>query len=125
MSAASPPVPGSRPARKFTYDHRTGPTTTRGLLELAEWLKAHGCTHVAMEATGVHWKPVWRVFEVHFTLILADAMHIRNVTGRKSDMNEATWIADLLAHGRIRSSFVPLAPIQELRDLTRTPATRP
>ena len=103
-----------------TYDHRTVPATTRGLLDLAEWLTAHGCTHVAMEATGVYWKPVWHVLEEHFTLVLANAMHIRNVPGRKSDMNDATWIADLLAHGLIRSSFVPPAPIQDLRDLTRT-----
>ena len=91
-----------------------------GSSNLAEWLTAHGCTHVAMEATGVYWKPVWHVLEEHFTLVLANAMHIRNVPGRKSDMNDATWIADLLAHGLIRSSFVPPAPIQELRDLTRT-----
>jgi transposase len=103
-----------------TYEHRTVSTTTRGLLALSEWLTAHGCTHVAMEATGVYWKPVWHVLEAHFTLVLANAMHIRNVPGRKSDMNDATWIADLLAHGLIRSSFVPPAPIQELRDLTRT-----
>jgi len=105
---------------QVTYDHHTVSTTTRGLLDLAEWLTAHGCTHVAMEATGVYWKPVWHVLEASFTLILANAMHIRNVPGRKSDMNDATWIADLLAHGLIRSSFVPPAPIQELRDLTRT-----
>jgi len=103
-----------------TYEHRTVSTTTRGLLELVEWLMAHGCTHVAMEATGVYWKPVWHVLEEHVTLVLANAMHIRNVPGRKSDMTDATWIADLLAHGLIRSSFVPPAPIQELRDLTRT-----
>jgi len=102
------------------YEHLTVATTTRGLLELAEWLTAHGCTHVAMEATGVYWKPVWHVLEELFTLVLANAMHIRNVPGRKSDMNDATWIADLLAHGLIRSSFVPPAPIQALRDLTRT-----
>ncbi len=89
-----------------TYEHRTVSKTTRGLLELVEWLTAHGCTHVAMEATGVYWKPVWHVLEEHFALILANAMHIRNVPGRKSDMNDATWIADLLAHGLIRSSFV-------------------
>jgi len=103
-----------------TYEHRTVSTTTRGLLELVEWLTAHGCTHVAMEATGVYWKPVWHVLEEHVTLVLANAMHIRNVPGRKSDLNDATWIAALLAHGLIRSSFVPPAPIQELRDLTRT-----
>ena len=105
---------------QVTYDHHTVSTTTRGLLDLAEWLTSHGWTHVAMEATGVYWKPVWHVLEEQFTLILANAMHIRNVPGRKSDMNDATWIADLLAHGLIRSSFVPPAPIQELRDLTRT-----
>ena len=105
---------------QVTYAHCTVATTTRGLLELDEWLTGHGCTHVAMEATGVYWKPVWHVLEQSFTLVLANAMHIRNVPGRKSDMNDATWIADLLAHGLIRSSFVPPAPIQELRDLTRT-----
>jgi transposase len=102
------------------HHHLTVTTTTRGLLELAEWLAGHACTHVAMEATGVYWKPVWHVLEEHFRLILANAAHIRNVPGRKSDMNDATWIADLLAHGLIRSSFVPPAPIQTLRDLTRT-----
>ena len=105
---------------QVAYEHRTVSTTTRGLLDLAEWLTAHGCTHVAMEATGVYWKPVWHVLEEHVTLVLANAMHIRNVPGRKSDMNDATWIADLLAHGLIRGSFVPPARIQELRDLTRT-----
>jgi transposase len=103
-----------------TYEHRTVSANTRGLLDLSYWLTAHRCTHVAMEATGVYWKPVWHVLESEFTLILANAMHIRNIPGRKSDMNDATWIADLLAHGLIRSSFVPPAPIQELRDLTRT-----
>jgi transposase len=105
---------------EVTYQHRTVATTTAGLLALAEWLGAAGCTHVAMEATGVYWKPVWHVLDGHFTLVLANALHIRNVPGRKSDVNDATWIADLLAHGLIRSSFVPPAPIQELRDLTRT-----
>ena len=103
-----------------TYQHRTVPTTTRGLLELADWLAAAQCTHVGMEATGVYWKPVWHVLESQFTLVLANALHIRHVPGGKSDMTDAAWIADLLAHGLIRSSFVPPAPIQELRDLTRT-----
>jgi transposase len=103
-----------------TYDHRTVSTNTRGLLELADWLTAQAVTHVAMEATGVYWKPVWHVLEGHATLILANAMHIRNIPGRKSDMNDATWISDLLALGLIRSSFVPPAPLQDLRDLTRT-----
>jgi transposase len=73
-----------------------------------------------MEATGVYWKPVWHVLCHDFKLVLANAAHIRNVPGRKSDANDATWIADLLAHGLIRASFVPPQPIQELRDLTRT-----
>jgi transposase len=95
-------------------------TTTAGLLELADWLRQAGCTHVAMEATGVYWKPVWHILEDEFELILANPAHIRNVPGRKSDVNDATWIADLLAHGLIRASLVPPGPIQELRDLTRT-----
>jgi transposase len=73
-----------------------------------------------MESTGVYWKPIWQLLEGQFTLVLANAMHIRNIPGRKSDVNDATWIADLLAHGLIRGSFVPPAPVQELRDLTRT-----
>jgi transposase len=101
-------------------DVRTFGTTTRELFELADWLESHGCTHVAMEATGVYWKPVWHILEGRFELVLANAQHIRNVPGRKTDVNDATWIADLLAHGLIRSSFVPPAHIQELRDLTRT-----
>jgi transposase len=99
---------------------RTFATTTSALLELNEWLSSHAVTHVAMEATGVYWKPVWHLLEGDFELILANAQHIRNVPGRKTDVSDAGWIADLLAHGLIRSSFVPPAPIQELRDLTRT-----
>lgn len=99
---------------------RSFETTTSALLELSDWLAEHGVTHVAMEATGVYWKPIWHLLEEHFELILANAQHIKNVPGRKTDVNDAAWIADLLAHGLIRSSFVPPAPIQELRDLTRT-----
>jgi transposase len=99
---------------------RTFGTTTGDLLALADWLAAHGCTHVAMESTGVYWKPIWHVLDSHFELILANALQIRSVPGRKTDVNDAMWIADLLAHGLIRSSFVPPAPIHELRDLTRT-----
>src|SRR5438046_2320199 len=102
------------------HEVQSFPTTTRGLFALADWLGSHGCTHVAMEATGVYWKPVWHVLEERFELVLANAQHIRNVPGRKTDVGDAVWIADLLAHGLIRSSFVPPAPIQELRDLTRT-----
>ena len=95
-------------------------TTTAELLRLSEWLDSQNVTHVAMEATGVYWKPVWHVLEGDFELVLANAAHIKNVPGRKTDVNDATWIADLLAHGLIRASFVPERPIQELRGLTRT-----
>src|SRR5438552_14623522 len=106
--------------KAVAYDVHTLGTTTAELLALGDWLTAHGCTHVAMESSGVYWKPVWHVLDGHFELVLANAMHIRNIPGRKSDVNDATWIADLLAHGLIRGSFVPPEPIQELRDLTRT-----
>lgn len=105
---------------KASHEVRTFESTTKALLALADWLGATGCTHVAMESTGVYWKPVWHVLEGHFELVLANASHIRNVPGRKTDVNDAMWIADLLAHGLIRGSFVPPAAIQELRDLTRT-----
>ena len=105
---------------KASHEVRRFSTTTTGLMELAAWLEEAGCTHVAMEATGVYWKPVWHILEGRFELVLANAAHIKGVPGRKSDVNDATWIADLLAHGLIRASFVPPQPIQELRDLTRT-----
>jgi transposase len=103
-----------------TYHRLTVVTTTRGLLELADWLTGHAVTHVALEATGVYWKPVWHLLEGEFELLLANAQHVRNVPGRKSDVKDAQWLADLLAVGLIRGSFVPPAPIQALRDLTRT-----
>jgi transposase len=105
---------------RASHEVRTFETTTKGLLALADWLREAGCTHVAMESTGVYWKPVWHVLEGDFELVLANATHIRNVPGRKTDVNDATWIADLLAHGLIRGSFVPPSEVQELRDLTRT-----
>jgi len=97
-------------------------TTTSELLRLADWLMGYGCSHVAMEATGVYWKPVWAVLESAeaFELVLANAHHVRNVPGRKSDVNDATWLSDLLAHGLIRPSFVPPAHVQQMRDLSRT-----
>ena len=100
---------------------RTFRTTTRELLALSEWLAAEGCTQVAMEATGVYWKPVWHVLgDGDFTLVLANAAHVKNVPGRKTDVNDATWLADLLAHGLIRGSFVPDQQTQEMRSLLRT-----
>jgi transposase len=96
-------------------------TTTPGLLALATWLAECGCTHAAMEATGVYWKPVWHVLsDGDLVLVLANAAHVRNVPGRKTDVADAAWLAELLAHGLIRPSFVPDAPIQALRALLRT-----
>jgi transposase len=100
---------------------RTFKTTTKELLALSDWLAGEGCTHLAMEATGVYWKPVWHVLsDGDFALLLANAAHVKNVPGRKTDVNDATWLADLLAHGLIRGSFVPDAPTQEMRNLLRT-----
>ena len=100
---------------------RTFKTTTKELLALSDWLASEGCTHIAMEATGVYWKPVWHLLsDGDFTLVLANATHVKNVPGRKTDVNDATWLADLLAHGLIRGSFVPDEQAQEMRSLLRT-----
>jgi len=98
---------------------RTYGTTSHWLGELSAWLHSRGVTHVVMEATGSYWKSVWHALEGQFELTLANPVQIRNVPGRKSDVNDATWMADLLAHGLIRGSFVPSAEIGALRELTR------
>ncbi len=97
--------------------------TTRDLRELAEWLRSFGVRHVAMESTGVYWKPVWNVLEEHFHMVLANAQHIKAVPGRKTDMMDCQWIGELLRHGLLRGSYVPSPVIRDLRDLTRTRAT--
>lgn len=94
-------------------------TTTRGLLSLLDWLVGHGVTHVAMEATGVFWRPVFYVLEGTLDTIVVNAAHMRNVPGRKTDVADAAWIAQLLEHGLLRASFIPPEPIRELRELTR------
>src|SRR5438093_8237593 len=99
---------------------RTYRTTRRHVLDLVAWLEELGVTHVVMEATGSYWKSVWHVLEGHFELTLASPAQIKNLPGRKSDVNDATWMADLHAHGLVASSFVPPAPIEGLRELTRT-----
>jgi len=105
---------------KFTRECRTFDTSTSGLQALLAWLVASGCTHVAMEATGVYWKPVWNILsDGAFELIVANAAHIKNVPGRKTDVNDAMWIADLVAFGLIRASFVPEQELQELRSYMR------
>jgi transposase len=94
-------------------------TTTAELLRLTDWLHGHGVTHVAMEATGVYWKPVWHVLEGQFELLLANPTHVKALRGRKSDLRDGARIADFLQHGLLQGSFVPPRPIQQLRDLTR------
>lgn len=98
---------------------RTFGTTTRELLGLREWLLSESCTHVAMESTGVYWKPVYAILEGAFQIVVANAQHVKKVPGRKTDVKDAEWLADLLCHGLLRPSFVPPQPIRELRDLTR------
>jgi transposase len=99
------------------HEVRTFKTTTKDLA-LSDWLAGEGCTQIAMEATDVYWKRVWHVLsDGDFTLVLANAAHVKNVPGRKTDVNDATWLADLLAHRLIRGSFVPDAPMQEMRNL--------
>lgn len=106
---------------KIEREVRTFGTTTADLLALSAWLAEQRVAHIAMEATGVYWKPVWHILsDGEFELILANPRHIKTVPGRKTDVNDATWIADLLAHGLIRASFVPEPAIQELRALMRT-----
>lgn len=99
---------------------RTFGTTTRELVGLREWLLLERCTHVAMESTGVYWKPVYAVLEgEELEIVVANAQHVKKVPGRKTDVKDAEWIAELLCHGLLRSSFVPPKPIRQLRDLTR------
>lgn len=95
-------------------------TTTEGLLALGDWLGEQEVTHAVMESTGVYWKPVWHVLEATVELTLANANEVKNLPGRKSDINDAQWLADLLAHGMLKRSFVPEREVEELRQLTRT-----
>jgi transposase len=98
---------------------RTFSTMTDELLQLADWLTSEGCTHVAIESTGVYWKPVFNVLEGVLTVILVNARHIKAVPGRKTDVRDCEWLADLLRHGLLKASFIPPAEIRELRELTR------
>lgn len=98
---------------------RTFGTTTPELMELVDWLTELGCTHVAMESTGVYWKPVYNLLEGIFETLVVNAQHIKNVPGRKTDVTDAEWIAQLLQHGLLRASFIPPQPLRELRELIR------
>jgi transposase len=115
--AACVRVPGPKGTREQHV--RTFGTTATELLALRDWLEAHGVTHVAMESTGVYWKPIYYVLEESFTCLLVNPAHVKQVPGRKTDVQDCVWIAQLLEHGLLRGSFVPPAPIRELRDLTR------
>ena len=115
--AACVRVPGAQGRR--TQEVRTFGTTTPDLLALQDWLAAHQVTHVAMESTGVFWKPVYYVLEARFTVLLVNAAHVKQVPGRKTDVRDCQWIAELLEHGLLRGSFVPPPGIRDLRELTR------
>ena len=109
------PGAGKQPHKEI----RTFNTMTADLLALADWLTAQGVTHVAIESTGVYWKGPWNLLESSFTLLLVNAQHIKQVPGRKTDVRDCEWIADLLRHGLLKASFVPDLPQRELRELTR------
>ena len=104
---------------KVEHEVRHWGTTTRELVALAEWLGSMGVTHVAMESTGVYWKPIFNILESQFEILLANARHMKNVPGRKTDIRDCQWIAQLLQHGLLKGSFIPPRPQRELRDLTR------
>jgi transposase len=110
-------LPG--PGGTVSKEIRTFGTMTAELLALGDWLEAGGVTQVAMESTGVYWKPVWNLFEDRFDLLLVNAAHVKVVPGRKRDVGDAQWLAELLRHGLLRASFVPDRPARELRELTR------
>jgi transposase len=110
-------------AGEFQKEIRSFATMTKDILALADWLTSAGCTHIAMESTGVYWRPIWNLLEEQFELLLVNAQHIKAVPGRKTDIKDAEWIADLLQHGLLRASFVPPAPQRHLRELTRYRST--
>lgn len=113
-------TPGTTATAAPSSEIRQFGTKTGELLALADWLEQLQVTHVAMESTGVYWKPVWNILEAQFTVILANAQHIKNVPGRKTDTADCQWIGQLLRHGLLKASFVPPLEIRQLRDLCRT-----
>lgn len=109
------PGPDGQPEK----EKRVFGTMTQDLLRLSDWLFEAGCTHIALESTGVYWKPIFNILEANFEVILVNARDVKNVPGRKTDMADAEWLADLVRHGLVRGSFIPPEPIRVLRDLTR------
>lgn len=110
---------GRDPKRRKVKATETFGTTTAELLRLSDWLTAGGCTHVALESTGEFWKPIWNVLEGSFDLLLVNAQHVQRVPGRKTDVQDAEWLADLLQHGLLKASFIPPSEQRDRRDLTR------
>lgn len=104
---------------EITKEIETFGTLTKDLFHLLKWLEDHKVSHIAMESTGIYWKPVYNILEDFFDITLANAQRIKNVPGRKTDVSDAEWIAKLLRHGLIEKSFVPPEDIRQLRDLTR------
>ena len=104
---------------KLVKEVRTFGTMTSQLVELSDWLSSEQVTHVAMESTGVYWKPIWNLLEGQFQILLVNAQHIKQVPGRKTDVKDSEWIAELLQHGLLRGSYVPMTAQRELRELTR------
>jgi transposase len=112
-------VVSTEPDGTWRKEVRAFGTMTPDILALADWLAAHAVTHVAMESTGVYWKPIWNLLEDSFELLLVNARHVKAVPGRKTDVRDCEWLADLLRHGLLTGSFVPDRPQRELRELTR------
>ena len=114
VCATTPDSQGQRHKERRTFS-----TMTPELLRMRHWLQDLGVTHVAMESTGSFWKPIFTILEGHMEVLVVNAQHLKTVPGRKTDVKDAEWIADLLQHGLLRASFVPPAPQRELRELTR------
>jgi transposase len=114
---ASVRLPGE--SGKRTVVTETFSQMTQGLLALSDWLSSHGVTHAAMESTGVYWRPVYSILEADYDVLLVNARHVKNVPGRKTDVRDSEWLAQLLECGLLRSSLIPPPPIRDLRDLTR------
>src|SRR6266566_1113154 len=108
---------------KVSHEVRTFATTTAGLQALAAWLESFGVTHVAMESTGIYWRPVFNLLESRFEVILVNAQHMKAIPGHKTDIKDSEWIAQLLSHGLLKASFIPPKPIRDLRDLVRSRKT--
>jgi transposase len=108
-----------RDGNEVQKEIRTFRTMTADLLVLHDWLMAYGVTHVAMESTGIYWKPIFNLLEGSFAVLLVNAAHIKTVPGRKTDVKDCEWIAELLSHGLLKGSFIPPEPLRDLRDLTR------